>query len=210
MKKFNSEHVEFLNNELAPEIDFTSKPIEYLNYLYTRTFISFRWEDSKRIKELIKFNYNANKERYKFNYEFNWAFDDFIREKIYYGEISLPKSTPLTILWDDHGSLQTVLQCDCCGTIIHIDDSDESCLMRAVCPVCNKLEDKKYPFRYVTIKEKSKWINQMLFAEIVDGDSYMGGRYQQCKFKPTNFEKCVTKTVNRITNFYRGIKNGRF
>ena len=202
MREISREILNRMNEKYAPEQDFTKKPVEYLNYIFERTTFSFSW-DGGRIIALMRWNFNAVKEKYKFSDNFAYHLKDFMNEKEYYQRNKVhifPKMFPLTLLWDDHASLQVALQCDVCGTIIHIDEGDESCLMRPVCPACNNLDEESSIFSYVTTKDKIKWINQMLYAEIVDGDKYLGGEYSNCKFKPNTLEKSAIKFANRITN----------
>jgi DNA-directed RNA polymerase subunit RPC12/RpoP len=200
--------VETLNKKYAREhVNFNRNPIEFLENTFQKISHSFDWRDGRRIWQLLEWNFNTMKEKYHFYFDFETTARDWLKERKYYGHTNpLPYCTPFTTLWDSHAELQSIYQCDECGTIVSIDGSQEESLMRLVCPTCNDLEDKRFPFPYSTIGDKEKWNNEMLYARVLDGGDYFMGNYSKCKFKVGKFDLAVYE----VKRFFRKLFNIRY
>jgi hypothetical protein len=188
--------------------DYTGKPIEFIHDTFCKASNSFGSKSiSVSIRDLMEWNFDAVKNTYGFHLNFSKYLSDWLREKEYYkGWVGLPKTTPMTLLKDDHVSLRHSIQCDICGTIIHVDDSTDGALMRTVCPVCNGFgKEEPFPFNYTLKKDKELWVNELIFAEMIDGDDYFCGQYSACKHKPTKLEMFYYKNKNRLHHKVRDI-----
>lgn len=191
----------YVNGKGRKEEAYYNNPIEYLDDLLTKITVYCPDFSVSQSTELLRWNYNVMKDKYKFHDNFNETFHKLIDERERYGKVC--RKNDFTLLWDDHASLITAIQCDECGTIIIIDDSEEECLLRTVCPVCNKVEDKFY-FEFIKLSDKKKWKANMLWAYIVNGDTYFGGNYSKAKFK---LPKYIEWYFN-IKRFFRNIIKG--
>ena len=152
-------------------------------------------DDSKKAYEWLKTEY---KEKYEADEEnkyhsFAETHNKMFRELENYGKVAVAGDS-ICITGDD-ACLKYTHQCQNCGTVIVIDHGEEECIAwDLVCPVCNGLEEKRFPFEYIKYGTE-EWTNHMIYAKISEQaneemekegkGSYSVGVYKRCKFKPT-------------------------